>query len=303
MPVRVYRPGAGGDPFDSSLYYTKTEVDALVSGLTEYIGGYDAFADQAAHPDGVSPDIKFDPAVGGGIIQKGYSWIVTVKGSAFHGEPLHPGDFLIANKENPSLFSDWTVVNKNIDDDIVIDWREDQTATGMPGQIIDINNIPVGEIDHNQLLNYEEDEHIDWTQPRNSGESIIHPDNIPISATDQLSWCWTAARNNVNEFSQDLRSDQVGTGGTEFIIPIKCTLKAISMSSGAAETWQAQVIINGGTTSEVIVPLTIAFAATSAKFNNLNVALEEGDKVRLRKHITSGVVTRPRISAFFLEDK
>jgi hypothetical protein len=331
MPILVTRPGAGGDPFDSSMYYTKTEIDGLVTGHNEYIGGLDASTASclATNPDG-GADINLKTATGS--IKKGYFWVVTVGGTNFYGEPLDPGDYVIAKVDGASSLAQWTVVNQNFDDSLLSTVRvsaSDTTSLYLADKILgETNKIIVSTITNSageqdlkidvgsDIFDKTVDDATDVSYDGGTGgltsnnvgaalgELKTAVDSL-TSTAGVLSWCWTAARNNTSDLSQDLRSDQVTTGGTEFIVPVDCDLRRITMSAGNATFWFADIIINGGTsnqrdyTTDAGLRLSSAGADSQASAQ-LDIALSAGDKVRLRKS-TVNSVTQPRISAFFIE--
>jgi len=96
------------DALSSSATYTWS-VDKIqafianaISGQMVYIGGYNAATN--------SPDLEL-----GTGIKIGYTYTVTSAGD-FFTEAVQAGDMLIAEVDNPTLVTDWTVVNKNIPD-------------------------------------------------------------------------------------------------------------------------------------------------------------------------------------------
>ena len=89
-------------PVASTDAASKDYVDNAVVGGLVYQGGYDA--------DTNSPDLTTSP----NTILKGWTYTVIEKG-VFFGEQLRIGDVLIAEQDNPSVLSDWTTVQNNID--------------------------------------------------------------------------------------------------------------------------------------------------------------------------------------------
>lgn len=84
----------------------QAELDAInnsASGALIYKGGYNASTN--------SPNLDSSPTA----IDKGFTYTCTVTGT-FYTEELQPGDMIIAEENNPSTLSGWTVVNKNIPD-------------------------------------------------------------------------------------------------------------------------------------------------------------------------------------------
>lgn len=84
----------------------QTELDIInskVAGALVYKGAYDANTN--------TPNLDSTPA---GIIQ-GYTYTVTAAGT-FFATGVQVGDMIIAEKNDPTIEADWTVVNKNIPD-------------------------------------------------------------------------------------------------------------------------------------------------------------------------------------------
>jgi hypothetical protein len=84
---------------------TKAYVDTTFagSGALIYQGGYNASTN--------TPNLDVPPT---GTINKGFTYTVTVDG-VFFGEQVRVGDLLIANINTPTLLTDWTRVQNNID--------------------------------------------------------------------------------------------------------------------------------------------------------------------------------------------
>jgi len=76
--------------------------NAIVGGLT-YVGSYDAATN--------SPDLDTAPSG----VTTGDTYTVSVSGT-FYTEDVQPGDMIIANVDNPSSVTDWSIINKNIPD-------------------------------------------------------------------------------------------------------------------------------------------------------------------------------------------
>jgi hypothetical protein len=86
----------------------QSELDAInstVAGALVYKGGYNASTN--------SPNLDSSPSAG--AVVKGYTYTVTVAGTFFSTE-VQAGDMIIAETDDPSLESEWTIVNKNIPD-------------------------------------------------------------------------------------------------------------------------------------------------------------------------------------------
>jgi len=89
-------------PVASTDAASKDYVDNAVVGGLVYQGGYNATTN--------SPDLTTSP----NTILKGWTYTVTADGT-FFTEQLRVGDVLIAEGNNPSVLSDWTTVQNNID--------------------------------------------------------------------------------------------------------------------------------------------------------------------------------------------
>lgn len=84
----------------------QSELDTInnnITGALIYQGGYDASTD--------TPSLE-GTTTG---IDQGWTYTIT-EGGTFNGEDVQVGDMIIAETNNPSSISDWTVVNKNIPD-------------------------------------------------------------------------------------------------------------------------------------------------------------------------------------------
>ncbi|MCB9245985.1 MAG: hypothetical protein H6606_06095 [Flavobacteriales bacterium] len=78
-----------------------SEIAAAVVGQLTYKGGYNASTN--------SPDLDTSPS---GVFQ-GDTYTVTAAGT-FFTEDVAVGDMLIAEQDNPTLLSHWTIVNRNV---------------------------------------------------------------------------------------------------------------------------------------------------------------------------------------------
>jgi len=78
-------------------------INSKISGALVYRGSYDAATN--------TPNLDATPT---GIVQ-GYTYTVTAAGTFFN-TPVQIGDMIIAEKDNPTIEADWTIVNKNIPD-------------------------------------------------------------------------------------------------------------------------------------------------------------------------------------------
>lgn len=84
----------------------QNEIDAIsttATGSLIYKGGYDAATN--------TPNLDSSPTG----VMKGHTYTVTNSGN-FYTEAVQPGDMIVAEIDNPTGLSDWTVVNKNIAD-------------------------------------------------------------------------------------------------------------------------------------------------------------------------------------------
>jgi len=81
----------------------KKYVDDTVASNVSYQSGYNASTN--------TPNLDTAPA---GIL-RGYMYAVEVAGTAFFTVNLEVGDVLIAEQDDPTLESHWTVLNKNLD--------------------------------------------------------------------------------------------------------------------------------------------------------------------------------------------
>ena len=86
----------------------KSYVDSAVAGGVNYQGAYDASTN--------TPDLDTTPS---GVL-KGHMYTVTVAGTFFTVD-LEVGDVLIAEIDNAAAEADWTIVQRNIIDDTLVD--------------------------------------------------------------------------------------------------------------------------------------------------------------------------------------
>jgi len=91
----------GADPLQT-LATMNAAISASEAGLLDYKGGYDANTN--------TPDLDTAPSG----ITKGDAYTVTAAG-AFFTENVEAGDMLIAEVDAPTLLTDWTIVNKNLE--------------------------------------------------------------------------------------------------------------------------------------------------------------------------------------------
>ncbi|MBT7928616.1 tail fiber domain-containing protein, partial [Candidatus Peregrinibacteria bacterium] len=80
----------------------KAYAQSLVASSVEYVGGYNASTN--------SPDLDTSPSG----VTKGDMYTVTVAGT-FFTQALEVGDVLISEQDSPTLLTDWSVVNKDLD--------------------------------------------------------------------------------------------------------------------------------------------------------------------------------------------
>lgn len=85
-----------------------SEIAAAVAGLYDHKGAYNASTN--------SPDLDTSPSG----IKKGDAYTVSVAGT-FYAVAVAAGDVLIADQDNPSASTHWTIVNRNLDEDLLMD--------------------------------------------------------------------------------------------------------------------------------------------------------------------------------------
>ena len=83
--------------------YVTAQVASAIVGGVYYQGGYNAGTN--------TPDLETPVA---STVFKGFMWTVTVLGD-FFTEAVQVGDVLIAEVDDPSVLTDWTVVQSNLD--------------------------------------------------------------------------------------------------------------------------------------------------------------------------------------------
>jgi len=93
------------DPTSAQHAATKNYVDTTFagSGALIYQGGYNASTN--------TPNLDVPPTV---TVNKGFTYTVTADGT-FFSEQVRIGDLLIANVNTPTVLTDWTRVQNNID--------------------------------------------------------------------------------------------------------------------------------------------------------------------------------------------
>ena len=87
----------------STKAYINSQIASAIVGGVYYQGSYDALNNV--------PDLEAPLA---GVVFKGFMWTVTVAGD-FFTEAVQIGDVLIAEVDNPSILTEWTVVQSNLD--------------------------------------------------------------------------------------------------------------------------------------------------------------------------------------------
>ena len=107
---------APSDNIVSTQKAVKEYVDAAVTALGTFEGGYNATTDETDS----TPPLKLEAGPNTDV-QKGDYWIVTTAGpffggSAGGGDDLESGDTLIAKVPAPAVFADWTIVHGGIGD-------------------------------------------------------------------------------------------------------------------------------------------------------------------------------------------
>jgi len=134
------------DGQEGNFYASVTYVDNAVAGLYDHKGGYDASTN--------TPDLDTAPAG----IKKGDAYTVSVAGT-FYAVNLEAGDVLIADQDDPTASSEWTIVNRNIDSSAfatsaqgsvadsamqdLVDDTAPQLGGALDGQGNDLNNLGV----------------------------------------------------------------------------------------------------------------------------------------------------------------
>ena len=81
----------------------KAYVDTKFLGANIYQGGYNASTN--------TPDLTTSP----NAILKGQYWVVSAAGTSFYSQNLEIGDTVIANQDDPSLVTHWTILQTNLD--------------------------------------------------------------------------------------------------------------------------------------------------------------------------------------------
>jgi len=87
----------------ASQQSVKAYVDSKTAGANIYQGGYNASTN--------TPDLTTSP----NAILKGQYWVVETAGSSFYSTNLEVGDTVIAEQDDPSLVTHWTILQTNLD--------------------------------------------------------------------------------------------------------------------------------------------------------------------------------------------
>lgn len=101
----------------STKAYIASQIASAIVGGVYYQGSYNAGTN--------SPDLETPTA---GTIFKGFMWTVTVLGD-FFTEAVQVGDVLIAEIDDPSALTDWTIVQSNLDASSIKALYESNTNT------------------------------------------------------------------------------------------------------------------------------------------------------------------------------
>lgn len=155
----------------------KAYVDGAVASNVTYEGGYNASTN--------TPNLDTSPSG----ITTGNMYTVTVAGT-FFATDLEVGDVLIAEQDNPTLESHWTVVNKDLNAaSIKTSYESNADTNAFTNTLLSkLNAIEAnatadqtaGEIEaivtHDNLIGFVTNEHIDWTTDQ--GATNIHVNNL-----------------------------------------------------------------------------------------------------------------------------
>ena len=87
----------------------KAYVDTIITGINNIKGGYDASTD--------TPAIT----AGSGVLQ-GDTYYVTASG-VFYSQSVDNGDLIIATVDNANSITDWVIVNRNLQDELIDRWN------------------------------------------------------------------------------------------------------------------------------------------------------------------------------------
>tara|TARA_R110000796_G_scaffold36911_1_gene93574 strand:+ start:552 stop:3200 length:2649 start_codon:yes stop_codon:yes gene_type:complete len=111
----------------------KFYVDNIVTGVNSLKGGYDASTD--------TPELT----AGVGVLQ-GDTYYVTVSGNFYDTQIVDPGDLIIATTDSANLSSEWVVVNRNIEDELIDRWNSTYTTVSAQSGDWDSTYTTVGDL-------------------------------------------------------------------------------------------------------------------------------------------------------------
>ena len=163
----------------------KSYVDAAIASSVTYQGGYNATTN--------TPNLDTSPTG----ISVGNMYTVTVAGT-FFSTALEIGDVLIAEQDDPTIETHWTVVNKDLDaSSIKVSYESnsdtnaftDAAQTKLTGiETAATADQTAGEIEaivnHDNLIGFVAAEHIDWAL---TNAADIHPGNYTDTNTTYVS--------------------------------------------------------------------------------------------------------------------
>jgi hypothetical protein len=235
-------------------------------GLLDYKGSYDATAD--------SPQLE-DRTTGAEPVAKGDVYTVTVAGT-FHGVTLEVGDMIIAEVEDADEASEWTVVERNLDDAI---------TSAQLTSIEDLNSFFTSDVLY------------DWTTPTDTFDTQqIDASRIPTSVTGKLSWSISAADKNTLSSPGDVRDlsriTDVHTNESPFVVPVDCKLVYLAGSNASGGAW------TGGFRVDDTEEETITVNGSTHKVSTYTTTIPAGSEIRLRFNSGSNI-EKPAMEAFF----
>lgn len=166
----------------ATTQFVQQEIASKISSDMTYKGSYDASTN--------TPDLDTSPSG----VAKGDTYTVTVAGT-FFSVALEIGDVIIAEIDNATLESNWTIVNKNLDSSALLD-RNNHTGTQTASTISDFdtevsNNVNVAAntaklsgIQAGAEVNVQ----VDWDQTSTGSDDFIKnkPTNVSSFINDSI---------------------------------------------------------------------------------------------------------------------